>query len=61
MFHCTDCNRLFEEPIVEYDDPSPKGISLPPGFYTYTYCPFCKSDWIEEVSNDEEDWEEDWY
>lgn len=55
MFHCTDCNRLFKEPIVEYDDPSPKGISLPPGFYTYTYCPFCKSDWIEEVSNDEED------
>ena len=60
MYRCTYCNNFFEEPFIYYEDPSPPGISLPPGCYKFTLCPYCESDWIEEVSNDEEDWEEDW-
>ena len=54
MFYCQDCKREFEEPFVYYEDPSPSGIALPPGFYKYELCPYCKSDWINEVADEEE-------
>lgn len=48
MYKCNDCNHIFEEPIIEYDDPSPSGVSLPSGYYEYRYCPKCGSDDVEE-------------
>ena len=43
MFRCTNCGRTFyeEELFMEYDDPSPSGISLPSSAYSYAYCPHC--------------------
>ena len=48
MYKCNNCNHIFEEPIIEYDDPSPSGVSLPSGYYEYWYCPKCGSDDVEE-------------
>lgn len=48
MFICNECGKIFDEPIVEYDDPSPEGVSLPQGYYEYYYCPYCGSDDVEE-------------
>ena len=59
MCQCTECLRVFEEPDCYFEDPSPPGISLRPGWYTYNICPVCGSEWIEEYSDDEDDWEED--
>ena len=60
MWHCTECNQLFKYPKTYYEDPSPPGIALPPGYYTYVMCPYCESEYIEEVSDDKDDWEDDW-
>lgn len=60
MYRCTECNTLFEEPAFYIDDPSPPGIALPPGYYTYDICPYCASEYIEEVADEEDEWEEDW-
>lgn len=49
MYRCEDCGRFFDEPIVERDDPSPRGVSLPSGYYTYWHCPYCDSEEIEEA------------
>lgn len=46
MFICNECGKIFKEPIIKYDDPSPDGVSLPQGYY---YCPYCGSDDIEEL------------
>lgn len=54
MYICKDCQRLFEEPHVEYDDPSPGGVSLVSGAYAYNYCPYCGSDRITEAYEDDE-------
>lgn len=59
MWHCTECQTVFENPDWYIEDPSPPGISLPPGWYTFYTCPICGSEYIEEYSDDEEDWEED--
>ena len=49
MYKCNNCNHIFDEPIIEHDDPSPSGVSLPSGYYEYWYCPKCGSDDVEEV------------
>ena len=59
MWHCTECRRVFEEPDFYLEDPSPPGISLPPGFYKFEMCPYCGSEYIEKYSDDEEDWDKD--
>lgn len=59
MWHCTECLRVFEEPNYYYEDPSPPGISLPPGWYTFYMCPYCGSEYIEDYPDDEEEWDED--
>ena len=59
MWHCTECRRVFEEPDYYTEDPSPPGISLPPGYYTFYMCPYCGSEYIEDYPDDEEDWDED--
>lgn len=51
MYICKKCHTMFEEPKIEYDDPSPAGVSLPSGRYQYIYCPTCGSDWIEDAKN----------
>lgn len=61
MYHCTECNRLFKRLDSYTEDPSSPGISLPPGFYIFYMCPFCGSEYWEEVSDDSDDWEDDWY
>ena len=48
MYKCNDCDYVFDEPVIEYDDPSPSGVALPSGYYTYWHCPKCGSDDIEE-------------
>lgn len=52
MYKCNDCDHVFDEPIIEYDDPSPIGVALPSGHYKYYHCPKCYSEDIEE------DWDE---
>lgn len=47
MYICKDCGYVFEEPVVEYDDPSPAGVSLASGAYEYESCPHCGSDDID--------------
>lgn len=59
MWHCTECLRVFKEPNYYYEDPSPPGISLPPGWYTFYMCPYCGSEYIEDYPDDEEEWDED--
>ena len=60
MYYCTECKEVFEELSYYTEDPSPPGIALPPGYYTYYMCPFCGSDYWEEVIEDEEEQEENW-
>lgn len=50
MYICKECGEVFNEPAVEYDDPSPYGVGLPSGHYTYSYCPKCNCDDIDEAS-----------
>lgn len=46
MYRCNNCGEFYEEGYVYHDDPSPKGVSLPSGSYTYMQCPHCGSeDW----------------
>lgn len=52
MYKCNDCDHVFDEPVIEYDNPSPTGVALPSGHYTYWHCPKCYSEDIEE------DWDE---
>ena len=49
MYKCNKCGREFERPETIYDDPSPEGISLPFGHYTFYECPCCGSDDFEEM------------
>ena len=49
MYRCRYCGSIFEEPYRVYDDPSPRGVSLPSGSYVYNHCPSCHSDRIEEM------------
>ena len=49
MYICKECGKVFEEPCVEHDDPSPQGVGLASGYYTYTYCPHCGSDEFTEA------------
>jgi hypothetical protein len=44
---CKECDGSFDEPKIIRDDPSPKGLSLAPGYYEYASCPFCGSEDIE--------------
>lgn len=55
MWYCTECRREFEEPNFYLDDPSPSGIALPPGFYRYDICPYCDSEYIDEIEECEDD------
>lgn len=55
MWYCKDCKREFEEPYVWYDDPSPAGIALVAGYYTYTECPYCRSDDIDEFFEEDDE------
>lgn len=47
MYRCKDCGAYFEEPVVVHDDPSPRGVGLPSGYYIEWYCPQCGSDHME--------------
>lgn len=49
MYICKECGKVFEEPVVMYDDPSPSGISLSAGAYEYHACPYCESDDVGEA------------
>lgn len=49
MYMCWQCGKIFDEPAVEYDDPSPDGVSLTPGAYKIYHCPRCGSEHIEET------------
>lgn len=49
MYICKDCGEVFDTPYTETEDPSPSGISLPPGHYTYEFCPHCGGDDIAEA------------
>jgi len=50
MYYCKNCGSFFDEDALIFveDDPSPRGISLPPGHYTYAFCPECGDDDFEE-------------
>lgn len=52
MYICKHCGKIFEDDaVVEIrDDPSPSGVGLPSGYYTYYECPHCGSDDIEEAT-----------
>lgn len=47
---CNSCGQFFEfeERLIIEEDPSPRGISLGPGTYSYAYCPHCGDDDFEE-------------
>lgn len=49
MYKCDKCGYVFEEPIERREDPSPAGVSLSGGHYTYYYCPKCSSEEITAV------------
>lgn len=53
MYKCNDCDYIFDEPVVEHDDPSPAGVALPSGYYIYWHCPKCYSESISEYWEDE--------
>ena len=53
MYKCNDCDYVFDEPVVEHDDPSPAGVALPSGCYKYYHCPKCYSESISEYWEDE--------
>lgn len=46
MVLCKNCGGTFDESefLVVREDPSPRGISLPSGEYSYCYCPYCGDD-----------------
>lgn len=46
MIRCNHCGAIFDEDrlVLVEDDPSPSGICLPGGSYTYGYCPECGDD-----------------
>lgn len=53
-YYCYDCNREFDTPIRYQGD-----CELFWGRPTYDYyagCPYCKSEDIEEISEDEDDY-----
>lgn len=45
MYICK-CGAVFseEDAVKVYDDPSPVGVGLPEGAYSYDVCPCCESD-----------------
>ena len=49
MIICNKCKRLFKdkEVVLVSEDPSPSGISLPPGEILSAYCPYCGNDDID--------------
>ena len=51
MFICNECKKVFDQDdIIEvHDDPSPDGVSLVSGYYTYYECPHCGSGDIKEA------------
>lgn len=55
-YFCKHCREFFtaEDAGKIYDDPSPSGVGLPPGYEVYTCCPYCGSMDFEEVYCDEE-------
>lgn len=59
MYKCLECGWTFEEPAIIREDPSPAGVSLMRGFYTYSVCPNCGDGAIEEVFDEEDEEEED--
>jgi hypothetical protein len=61
MWYCTECDNIFENPAVYEEDPSPRGICLPPGRERYLMCPICGSEYIEEVDEDEYDEDDLWF
>lgn len=50
---CRDCNKMFDEPAVCHDDLTEYWGVWSSG--TYTGCPFCESDIIDEIEEDKED------
>lgn len=46
MIRCRKCGRIFSEGqvVLVSEDPSPRGIHLPPGIEHYAYCPGCGDD-----------------
>ena len=51
MYVCNYCGKMFEEPSLIHDDPSPSGVGLPSGHYTYQACPYCGDEDIEGTSH----------
>lgn len=51
-YRCSHCKKLVNEAelVIISDDPSPNGISLPSGAYSYAYCPHCG----EEIGDGDE-------
>lgn len=51
-YWCDSCESLIDEGDIRIvkDDPSPPGISLPPGYYTYSQCPVCGEDGPEKAA-----------
>lgn len=51
MYICERCGKTFDndEVVVIHDDPSPSGVSLSSGYYTFEECPYCGSDEIAEA------------
>ena len=52
MRSCKHCGRVFpdEEALIRKEDPSPPGISLPPGEEEYLFCPYCGDDQTEKFN-----------
>lgn len=61
MWYCNECDNIFENPFMYFEDPSPPGIALPPGQECYLTCPICGSEYIEEVDEDEYDENDLWF
>lgn len=49
MYKCEKCGASFETPDYYCDDPSPTGVALPSGCYTYDICPNCGSEDIDKA------------
>ena len=61
MWYCNECDNIFENPAMYFEDPSPSGICLPPGKECDLMCPICGSEYIEEVDEDEYDEDDLWF
>ena len=61
MWYCNECDNIFENPFMYFEDPSPPGISLPPGQECFVSCPICGSKNIEEVDEDEYNEDDLWF